>query len=200
MRSPRAIALASLVLLCTAAVVTGQGAISELRATAPPASGAVAPWVTDAGPPLKFNLTASPLSLTLGQSTALDVTGLDGTAPYTYVWKVPLGCVGSDSPSLTCKPNETGRFTVSVSITDSSVPNNRSGSASLSLVVNSPSSGSNFFTAGTLFLFSGVIGIVAAAVTAIVIVTFWRRRRRSAPLAPVPESPYVPPERDDPRP
>ena len=142
-----------------------------------------------------MNLTASPRVLTLGETTDLSVSVSGGTTPYAYSWSpAPRGCTTPSTlnATMTCKPNETGSFTEVVNVNDSSLPV-RSGSANVTLVVNSPSSGSSPLSAGSLFLFAGLMGVVAAAVTAVVIVYYWRRRSRRAPLAPMPESPYIPP-------
>lgn len=152
-------------------------------------------------PPLFVVLAASPSPLTLGQQTNLSVirvTGyVFGVTWSAYNWTVlPVGCNPANRSNLNCTPSETGTFNVSVTVTDSA---NQSGIGTTLVTVTNPSS-SSLFSAATLYLLSGVIGIVAAAVTAVVIVSYWRRRRRSAPVAPMPESPYVPPEREFPRP
>lgn len=150
--------------------------------------------------PLVVVVTASPSTLTLGEQTNLSasVTGYSfGVTWSKYNWTVlPVGCDPGNQSNLNCTPSETGTFNVSVIVTDSA---NQSGIGAKLVTVTNPSS-SSLFSAATLYLLSGVIGIVAAAVTAVVIVSYWRRRQRSEPVAPVPDSPYVPPEREFPRP
>ena len=191
-RSPLAVLLLLAGLTASVVAVGPASAPVPRAASASPPLGIVASSFHVAAKPLTVGLTANPHNLTLGETTLLNTSVSGGTLPYQYTWTVPSGCATVDSANLACKPNETGTFTIEVEVNDSSSVM-RSGAANLTLVVTSASGGSSLFTEGTLFLFAGGIGVVAAAVTAVVIVSLWRRRSRRAPVAPVTDSPYVPP-------
>ena len=137
-----------------------------------------------------LTLTASPPKLTLGETTNLVANATGGQPPYAYSWPIlPRGCASSNLSSIACTPNETGDFQVEVYVSDGSTTLH----ANLTLVVNAASSGSPPLSAMELYLFAGLIGVVAAGVTAMVIVSYLRRRTRRAPITPVPPAPYIPP-------
>lgn len=184
-----------LLLACVVGVVvasTPYAATGPIESNAgPSAIGAASLFHVDAKP-LTVGLTANPETVTLGEATYLNASVSGGTLPYSYAWTLPSGCLAVDSANISCKPNESGTFTIRLTVSDTSSPV-RSGFANISLVVTSSSGGSSLFTEGSIFLFAGVIGTVAAVVTALVIVSLWRRRSRRAPVTPMPESAYVPP-------
>lgn len=58
-------------------------------------------------------------ALDVGQVVNLTAEPSGGTAPYRYVWDgLPGGCAGTDGPNVTCRPNDTGRYTIQVEVTD----------------------------------------------------------------------------------
>lgn len=66
------------------------------------------------------NLSASWLDFDQGQTVTLNATPGLGSGGYTYGWKgLPTGCSGSTS-TVDCSPAASGRYSVSVKVTDSS--------------------------------------------------------------------------------
>jgi hypothetical protein len=121
---------------------------------------------------------SSPASVTLGGSAQLEVTALGGTGPRTFTYSgLPNGCVGSNASTLTCTPNSSGQYTVTVAVTDS-VGARTSAVASLgvsSAVVPPPKS----TPPPDWALFAGVgVVVVVAAIAAVLL---WRRSRTRDP-------------------
>lgn len=149
--------------------------------------------------PLRVQLTASPQNVTLGETVDLTANATGGIPPYTYAWVTPLGCARPDTSSLNCTPNETGKFTVSVTVTDSATAHNSPVTASTVVGVKAVSPPPGSPPPASLYLFAGAMGITAAGLTAFVIVVFWRRRSRHHPMRPISEHPYVPPPDEEQR-
>lgn len=150
---------------------------------------------------VKVKLVANPSTITLGNSSNLTALVTGGVGWFSYSWPVlPTGCSGLNQSSLNCTPSQTGLFTVTVTVTDSV---GKSGSNSTTLQVNSSSSKGNS-TGGSstatglspysVYLFALALGIVAAVVASLLVITFLRRRSRRPPGPLVPERPYIPPK------
>jgi PKD repeat protein len=70
---------------------------------------------------LKVLLTVQPINYTYEWANLDFNTTVNGTGiwPYVYAWNdLPTGCVTRDLSAISCSPNETGRFNVSVTVTD----------------------------------------------------------------------------------
>jgi len=66
------------------------------------------------------SFTATPSTLTLGQTTSLSVSLSGGVSPYSYTFTgLPTGCASADSASMSCKPSATGNYTVRSYVNDS---------------------------------------------------------------------------------
>ncbi|MCI4365415.1 MAG: YncE family protein [Thermoplasmata archaeon] len=97
--------------------------------------GAGAALLTVLAPSGSFQvgLTASPSSISLGQTTTLTATPAGGVGPYSYTYQgLPTGCVSANSSSLACDPSVTGGFTVDVVVVEA---NGTSATNSTSLTV-----------------------------------------------------------------
>ncbi len=65
-------------------------------------------------------LTASRTALDVGQSSTLVASGTGGTGTYSYGWaRLPTGCAGGSSATITCLPGAAGTWTVEVWVNDS---------------------------------------------------------------------------------
>ncbi|MGP8075840.1 MAG: thermopsin family protease [Thermoplasmata archaeon] len=57
-----------------------------------------------------------------------------GSGTYSYRWHgLPTGCVSADQSGVSCRPSQSGRFNVSVTVTDTGLGNTTSGSLSYSV-------------------------------------------------------------------
>lgn len=67
------------------------------------------------------NVTASPSSVDLGQTTTFSVGGISGgSGSLVYVWKgLPTSCVASSVASVACTPDSAGNYSVAVELVDS---------------------------------------------------------------------------------
>ncbi|HKV89853.1 MAG TPA: hypothetical protein VJQ43_01490, partial [Thermoplasmata archaeon] len=77
---------------------------------------------TETPPPSLFLLAfwASPDVVTLGGSTTLGVVAGGGVPPYQYTYSnLPPGCRDASTPKLVCDPTGTGRYSTTVTVTDS---------------------------------------------------------------------------------
>ncbi len=65
--------------------------------------------------------TANRSSADLGETIRFSANASEGTGVYAYLWLgLPTGCSSSNASSIVCAPTGTGRFDVSINITDSS--------------------------------------------------------------------------------
>lgn len=70
--------------------------------------------------PVISQFTATPSSVSLGNSSTLAVTAAGGSTPYTYAYYyLPPGCASANAAKLTCTPTATGIYWVEVNVTDS---------------------------------------------------------------------------------
>ena len=186
-----------LIATCTPPWVAGPGRTTAVTFVStgpePPRGAAVSPAVA-----LKVVVSANPSSVSLGDTSILSVSVSGGTPWFKYNWTaLPLGCVNQNTSTLTCKPTEKGGFSVRITVTDST---GRTASNSTVLQVAAPSSGNPFFgtNAYTLYVFAALVGVVAAALTALILVRARRRRPPGArPIVAVAESAYIPPHTEE---
>lgn len=70
-------------------------------------------------PPITVTVSASPQSLDVGDSLVLQAVASGGFPPYDYAWSgLPPGCAAGNLATLSCSPTGSGKFTVSVLVTD----------------------------------------------------------------------------------
>jgi hypothetical protein len=129
-----------------------------------------------AAPQVALNSSGSPVLV--GDSVTFTAATHGGTAPFAYRWTgLPTGCVGRNSPTISCAPSDSGNYTVSVTATDSA---NGTASSTTTLAVQ-PVGGpggptnSTMPSFGSSWLWIVVLLVVVAAVAAVVLVA--RRRR-----------------------
>ena len=150
--------------------------------------------VSPAVPALKVNLSESPGSIDLGETTNLSASVTGGTPPYSYDWtSLPVGCTPLNRSSLSCTPSEKGTFDVRLTVTDAG---GRSASvlAPLTVSVPAPRSGLWSSAAVPIYVFGAGLGVAAAVVSTLLLFRLRRRPRRPpASIVPVSPSPYVPP-------
>lgn len=95
-----------------------------------------APAVVRVGGPFSVALTADPLILDEQATLLVQATPLGGVAPYSYRWEgLPAGCSGADAPTISCTPESTGTYLVSVLAADGA---SESSYQALPLTVNLP--------------------------------------------------------------
>jgi GH25 family lysozyme M1 (1,4-beta-N-acetylmuramidase) len=96
--------------------------------------GPISVTVNSVSGPTIASFTATPSTITLGATSALQASATGGVTPYTYSYTgLPTGCQSANASSLSCTPTVTGSFTVTLNVTDSA---RRSAVASLVLTVN----------------------------------------------------------------
>jgi hypothetical protein len=89
--------------------------------------------------PTISSFVATPNPVNVSQATSLVVTAFGGQGTLSYAYTgLPQGCTSSNVATLSCTPSQAGRFTVSVTATDTA---SHQVSASLNLTVNSSASG-----------------------------------------------------------
>ncbi|MCI4318609.1 MAG: PKD domain-containing protein [Thermoplasmata archaeon] len=145
--------------------------------------------------PLTVSVVDQAPSVVLGSSDNLTATIAGGAAPFSLVWSgLPPGCPTAPAPSLTCTPNATGSYTISLTVSDHDGVR-VVGSVTM-LVTPPPSTTSSSGPGSTVPLTLLLVGVGVAAVAVGVLVALLRRRARR----PVDESPEPDPETpgDDP--
>ncbi len=101
-----------------------------------PPSNQTAIAVLDPGPePLTLNVTPPSDDIDLGQWANFSVSVGPGNGPPSYSWSGLPGCPTSTTDTLSCRPNETGTFEETVTVTDSYGVSNSVGA---SIVVRPP--------------------------------------------------------------
>lgn len=64
-------------------------------------------------------VSATPSSIVIGQTFAINVTAKGGISPYRFVYQhLPSGCTSANSSDILCLPAATGNFTVLVLVAD----------------------------------------------------------------------------------
>jgi hypothetical protein len=86
---------------------------SELSVTS-----AILPYTVDSA--VTATGASSVGSLDVGQSVMFSVAAAGGSGGFRYAWSgLPLGCVGTAAPAVTCVPTAAGAYSVASNITDS---------------------------------------------------------------------------------
>ncbi len=153
---------------------------ASLSATSANLTFVVSPALAITGP------TASATSVNTGASLTLTVTVTGGSGGTQYSWSgLPKGCASSNAASITCTPNATGTYNVSVSVTDSNGGSATSGK--LALTVTAPPSGGGFL--GLPGVTGWILLAVIGAAVAILLVVLLTRKRRPPTPQPAPPSP-----------
>jgi hypothetical protein len=89
--------------------------------------------------PVAAGLTVSAPAVDVGGTVTLDAAAVGGAGNYQYAyWGLPTGCATADTAALTCRPSETGTFSIWVVATDGSGSPSPAASVGL-LVAGSPS-------------------------------------------------------------
>ncbi|MGB6442112.1 MAG: hypothetical protein WBF81_02310 [Thermoplasmata archaeon] len=132
--------------------------------------------------------TALPDQVTLGSAVTFNVTATGGTGALLYSYTaLPGGCTATNASIVTCTPNATGQYTVTVRAADSfgviSAP------ASTVLVVSAASTPSGSSSSTPLWVWA----IVAVVIVGIVVGLLLWRRQSTPPPPPAPLNPPADP-------
>ncbi len=88
--------------------------------------------------PVAGTPTASPPAVDINQAVSLSSTVTGGSGGFSYLWSgLPTGCTSTSVNPLNCTPTASGKFTISVQITDSNGLSSTSGTLTL-VVANDP--------------------------------------------------------------
>jgi PKD repeat protein len=117
------------------------------------------------------DFTFTPSSLITGQSVSFNATISGGTPPYTFKWDFGDGTTGTGR-MVTHTYSSSGSFMVVLTITDAGGANFTS---THTLVVSSQSV--------SPLLYAGVGGVIAAIVAVLLVLFLRRRKSRSAPAS-----------------
>ena len=124
--------------------------------------------------PLSVSLVPSPDPVVAGTTTHLESIVSGGAPPYTYTYTgLPAGCSSQNVSTLNCTPSQTGRFTVTVIVHDSSGQLNSS-SGALDVTQGAGGGGT---TSGPPWTEILILLLVVALLVAVAIVVYFRRRR-----------------------
>jgi YVTN family beta-propeller protein len=145
-------------------------------------------------------VSESTSSLELGGSVAFTASVTGGTGPLAYSWSgLPSGCASVNSPVVLCVPAQTGRYAVSVKVTDGTGASVTATGAPVS-VSGAPSPGSGSGTNGLEWAVLG-LALVALVIGGVALVLLLRKDRRAPPGVgtgdtrsagePVPKEPEV---------
>ncbi len=136
--------------------------------------------------PVITGFTAMPNPVGVGGTTVFRVNTTGGTAPLTFTYSgLPPGCASANLSQLSCTPNASGSYTVTVHLRDAG---GRNASANLTLAVTSSTTGTTS-PPPSLSLELVLLAVVLVTAAAAAIVLYLRRRRRSPPSpAPPPSS------------
>jgi Putative Ig domain len=93
---------------------------------------------------LSVSLVVLPNSVFTGSVTWLDASASGGTEPYTYAYTgLPSGCTTANTSALSCTPETSGTYNVTVTVTDGG-GSHAAASAKLDVSATSSSSGTNW--------------------------------------------------------
>jgi hypothetical protein len=127
------------------------------------------------------SFTTSTSAPTVGEAFVLSVSVSGGSAPYSYEFiQLPAGCHTSSSSTLPCTSTSSGTFQVTVRVVDSV---GQVANATLPVAVQAKPGGTLWFGLSSWVLWAG-IGSAAVVFGALAALTFMRRKRSSAELAP----------------
>ncbi len=137
--------------------------------------------------------TASPSTITQGDTTSFQVSVAGGTAPYTFAYSgLPSGCAIAGNGG-SCVPSSSGSYTVQVTVTDA---DGASAKATTTLNVNAAPS---MFAGGVMSLgFLWILLLVLIVIVLVIIVIAVGRRRKSPEGAVLPPPIPVEPMAGDP--
>ena len=122
-----------------------------------------------------LSFTATPKTVSVGQTTSLNVSVNGGTPPYTYTYVgLPIGCASSDSAILECAPTTAGNYNVRVYVNDSA---RHSITATTSLAVTNKAgpAPSPFLSRSTLLVI--VLAVVVAVIVIVVLLVRNRKKK-----------------------
>jgi hypothetical protein len=127
------------------------------------------------------SLTPANATLLLGDVLSIAVLTSGGYGALTFRWSgLPLGCTAPTGAALSCTPNATGSFPLTVRVTDA---NGISANASALVTVQTPPAGPpHSLSASSLLPY--VLLPVAVVAALVVFLIAYRRRRRSADTGP----------------
>jgi PKD repeat protein len=130
-------------------------------------------------------------TVTVGNSLGLVVTVSGGTAPFSYSYAgLPGGCSSENVSTLTCTPNATGVFNVTVTVKDA-VGSTAAESAPLTVGSASPSSSPGFLGLSGDWGYYLLLGIILAIVIVLLAVVLTRRSRPPGTTEPPTETETV---------
>lgn len=194
-RSRRRLRWVTLVGLGIAILILFPGVVPATKSPWLPHSVRITPGVAPEIAPVRVKLIASPSFLNLGNTTNLTAVVSAGVPWFNFSWPIlPTGCIGHNRSSVNCTPAQAGRFTVMVTVTDST---GRMVSNSTTIEVNATSSSTSTGSAlnpPTVYLFAGILGVAAAVVSTLLVVFALRRRSRLPPPPREPDRLYIPPK------
>ncbi len=134
--------------------------------------------------------TASATQLNLGDPLTLQAVVSGGVGPYSYQYaNLPSGCQAADTPTVECRVNQSGDFSVTLYVTDAVGAQT---SKIVALHVNSPNSPSTIFGTGDAGVLEAVL-VVAVIAVALVVLALWRvlskgRSKNQTALGPGPST------------
>ncbi|MCI4339512.1 MAG: YncE family protein [Thermoplasmata archaeon] len=136
---------------------------------------------------LTATLTATPATITLGESSNFTTVTGGGAPPFEYVYtNLPTGCATADSPTLECTPTASGNSTVTVTVTDT---DHHSAEANAKLIVQGSTSTSSPPASSTSWLWILLVVIVVAVLILVFLVVRRRRQGGTSTAAPPPSLP-----------
>jgi len=136
------------------------------------------------------SIAATPDPVDLGRRITFTAIGSGGTAPLSYSYEgLPTGCAATNASTITCSPNATGSFNVSVTVSDAfGVVSPR---ATTVVTVNTAGTASRPSAIASLpwwaWAILALVVIIAIAVVAL------RRRRKPVPVEAAPTAAESPP-------
>ncbi len=112
-----------------------------------------------------LSFTATPATVVSHGTTVLNVQASGGTAPYGYTYTgLPTGCSTHNSTSISCSPVSTGRFNVTVRVTDARGNSNTSVTPVI-VVAGTPGLAVSSFTVSPTSVAKGTPVTFSASVT-----------------------------------
>jgi hypothetical protein len=133
-------------------------------------------------------IVATPSEIPLGSTLELKATATGGTPPLVYSWlRLPGGCLPpGDTANLTCEPNSTGTFTVSVAVTDVFGATVK---VTTSVTVQAPVSSASSMILGVPWWDWAVALVAVASIVGVALFLFFQLRSRPAEpeKGPVPD-------------
>lgn len=124
------------------------------------------------------SISASPSSVVLGHVTSIDVAITGGSLPLHLLYEgLPAGCTSANTSTLSCSPQATGTYTITVVVTDAA-GHQATGNASLQVV--SPTSSFLDQTFASVPLWGWVLAVAIVLVLLLLLLRTRRWRPRSS--------------------